>query len=117
MGQHAKMDLWSPDEIQSRYFRTGYKAFLWLDYDEKTALLSWSFTFLDFGMCHSLSGKATVSSLPGTPPGFYSVNGTIHPSSDAAMHAVFANHYAEFMAQLYADLGVENTCVRSREHF
>ena len=101
------MDLWNPDEIQSRYFRTGNnKAFLWLDYDEKTALLSWSFTFLDFGMHHTLSGKAIVSNLPGTPPGFYAVNGTIHPSSDAAMHAVFANHYAEFMTQLYADLGM-----------
>jgi hypothetical protein len=110
------MDLWSPDEIQSRYFRAGTKTFLWLDYDQKTALLSWSFTFLDFGMHHMLSGQAIVSSLQGTPAGFYSVNGTIHPSRDAAMHAVFGNHYTEFMAQLYADLGVKNTCVRSRDH-
>jgi hypothetical protein len=96
---------WNPDEIQPRYFRAGDKTFLWLDYDEKTALLSWSFTFLDLGMHHTLSGRATVSCLPGTPPA-YTVNGAIQPSREAAMHAVFARHYAEFITQLYADLGV-----------
>lgn len=96
---------WTPGEIQSRYFRTGDKTFLWLDYDEITALLSWSFTFLDLGMCHTLSGRATVSLLPHTPP-VYMVNGQSAATREQAMHAVFAGHYRDFLVQLYADLGV-----------
>ncbi len=100
---------WNHGEIQSCYFRTASpQTFFWLDYDEKTTVLSWSFTFLDFGMHHTLSGSARVAQLSGDPPQ-YSVNGTVQPSKQAAMHAVFAGHYTDFMTQLRIDLGVTDT--------
>lgn len=101
------MDYWSPHEIQPCYFRAGDKTFLWLDYNEETALLSWSFTFLDLGMCHTLSGRATVSLVPNSPSA-YMVNGQVHGTREQAMHAVFAGHYKDFIVQLYLDLGVED---------
>lgn len=101
---------WTPSEIQARFFRVGNQTFLWLDYNEDAALLSWSFTFLDLGMCHTLSGRATVSLLPHSPP-VYSVNGQIHDTREEAMHAVFANHFNDFMTQIYADLDISNQSI------
>lgn len=87
------------DEIQTRFFRTGPKTFLWLDYGTLSPdLLQWSFTFMDLGMCHTLSGHARVQQ-----PGFL-VNGRVFASESDALEAVFGGHYQKFVDGLYRDI-------------
>ena len=90
------------DELQSRFFRTGPKTFLWLDYGRLSPdLLQWSFTFMDLGMCHTLSGHARADVLPS---GGFLVNNTHYMIEDAALEAVFAGHYPCFVERLYRDM-------------
>jgi hypothetical protein len=96
-------------EIQARHFRgPGPYAYLWIDYKPAARLLSWCFTFMDLGMCHSLSGKATVE--PAEPGGFL-VDGLPFPDEPGALAHVFGGHYAHFLRELYRDLGVEHAMV------
>lgn len=98
---------WDGNEIQSRYFRVGPGTHLWLDYDEKAETLLWCFTFLDLGMCHTLTGTATLT-FPTLPDMMhYTVNGQTELDSDSAMQRVFAKHYQNFLTRLYIDLGVQ----------
>ncbi len=87
------------NEIQARFFRTGSKTFLWLKHHQD--LLQWSFTFMDLGMCHTLSGHARVHSAPS---GGYLVNQRPHSTEDEALLAVFGGHYQTFVDRLYRDV-------------
>lgn len=87
------------DELQARFFRTGSRTFLWLKHQQD--LLQWSFTFMDLGMCHTLSGHARVS--PG-PSGGYLVNQRQYATEDEALYAVFGGHYQAFVDRLYRDM-------------
>jgi hypothetical protein len=90
------------DEIQSRFFRAGPRTFLWLDYGTLSPdLLQWSFTFMDLGMCHTLTGHASANVLPS---GGYLVNFKHHPTEEAALEAVFGEHYPGFVERLYKDM-------------
>ena len=91
------------DEIQARFFRTGTRTFLWLDYGTGgPTLLRWSFTFMDLGMCHTLSGRARVQQQQENKG--WLVNGKEHASENDAMHAVFAGHFQSFVDGLYRDM-------------
>lgn len=97
MDWHARTD-----EIQARFFRAGPKTCLWLDYGTLSKdLLQWSFTFMDLGMCHTLSGHARVQ-LAGA--GEYVVNGRGHASENDALETVFGKHYQNFVDRLYRDM-------------
>lgn len=87
------------NEIQARFFRTGSKTFLWLE--QQQDLLRWSFTFMDLGMCHTLSGHASVLQAES---GEYVVNGWGHASENDALEAVFGKHYHNFVDRLYRDM-------------
>ena len=92
------------EEIQHRYFRSGKYAYLWIDYEpEVDTLLSWTFTFLDLGMYHTLSGHAHVSRLS---QGVYSVNGRKHATENAALDRVFAGHYQLFLRNFYREMQI-----------
>lgn len=90
------------DEIQARFFRTGPKTYLWLDYGTLSRdLLQWSFTFMDLGMRHTLSGHARVLQAES---GEYVVNGRGHASENDALESVFGRHYLDFVDRLYRDM-------------
>ena len=92
-------------EIQTRFFRTGPRTFLWLEHGVFSQdLLQWTFTFMDLGMCHTLSGHARV--IP-VPTGGFLVNKNLYQTEEAAIHAVFGNHYPTFVDRLYRDMLVD----------
>lgn len=90
--------------IQEHYFRPPPYAYLWLDYNPSGKLLSWCFTFMDMGMCHSLTAKS-VTVCP-QPDGSFLVNGIAYLTEKDAQDAVFGGHYAHFIQEFHRDLGV-----------
>lgn len=52
-------------------------------------------------MCHTLSGHASANVLPS---GGYLVNFKHHPTEEAALEAVFGEHYPGFVERLYKDM-------------
>ena len=91
-------------EIQALHFRgPGPYTYLWIDYKPTSRLLSWCFTFMDLGMCHSLSGKATVEPCKA---GAFLVDGMPFPNEASALAYVFGGHYAHFLREFYRELGV-----------
>lgn len=106
-------------EIQERYFNTGRGTYLWVSSPAREygpQEVSWAFTFLDFGMCHTLAGCSTVDRQLVIPDGVtarksfdvYYVDGNIdNPlDEDGAMRAVFEGHHAQYVTELYRGLGV-----------
>jgi hypothetical protein len=92
------------EEIQHRYFRSGKYAYLWIDYEpEVDTLLTWTFTFMDLGMYHTLSGHAHVFC---PSQGVFSVNGHSHANENAALDCVFAGHYARFLRRFYREMQI-----------
>lgn len=91
------------DEIQKAFFRTGIFTFLSIDFDEKTGLVQWVFTFLDLGMCHCISSSAMVTS---TENGIFTVNEGECVSEQEALVAVFDGRLSCFVEELYDELGV-----------
>jgi len=101
-------------EIQKRYFRTGKGTYLWINSPttgEHGDEVSWAFTFLDFGMCHTVAGCSTVEHQLVIPDGVttfrsfdaYFVDGNVETVLDeeGAIHAVFDGHHARCVADLY----------------
>jgi hypothetical protein len=91
-------------EIQAHYFRPGPRAYLWINQVQGCDLLTWSFTFMDFGMYHTVSGHASVTL---SPSGDYAVDGMPQVSLTHALDTVFDGHYPRFLADLYRDLQVQ----------
>lgn len=110
-------------EIQQRYFSTGKGTYLWINSptagehgDGQPQQVSWAFTFLDFGMCHTVAGCSTVEHQLMIPDGVttfrsfdaYFVDGNVETVLDeeGAIHAVFDGHHARCVAGLYQGMGV-----------
>lgn len=103
--------------IQERYFSTGKGTYLWVSGGSRE--VSWAFTFLDFGMSHTLAGCSTVDRHLVIPDGVTShksfdvffVDGDMENplDEDAALRAVFDGHHAQYVAELYHGLGVSLT--------
>jgi hypothetical protein len=92
------------EELQSRFFRTGSRACLWIDKMGKSvdpSVLTWTFTFMDLGMCHTISGHARVVK---SDDGAILVNDVRYPNEDAALEAVFADHYQKFLNHFYRQM-------------
>ena len=90
------------EEIQALHFKGPCPyAYLWIDYKPPARLLSWCFTFMDLGMCHTLVGKSTVEACDS---GTFLVDGRSHPNEASALAYVFGGHYAHFLEELYLDL-------------
>lgn len=90
-------------EIQARYFTPGPYAYLWINQVPGCNLLTWSFTFMDFGMYNTVSGHACVAI---NASGVYMVDGKVQISQEHALDTVFAGHYPRFLAELYNDLQI-----------
>jgi len=106
-------------EIQERFFSVGKGTYLWISAPVReygSNEVSWAFTFLDFGMCHTVAGCSTVERRLVIPDGVtshrsvdvYYVDGKKDSplDEDGAMIAVFAGHHARYVADLYRGLGV-----------
>jgi hypothetical protein len=94
------------EEIQALHFKGPCPyAYLWIDYKPSARLLSWCFTFMDRGMCHTLAGKATVEAC-NDPSGTFLVDGRSHPDEASALAFVFGGHYSHFLEELYRDCSV-----------
>jgi hypothetical protein len=89
-------------EIQERFFRQGPYAYLCIS-EESQPEIRWTFNFMDLGMCHTLSGSASVSL---TPTGTYLVDHEEHANEDSALVAVFSGHYRDFLECFYRDLRI-----------
>jgi hypothetical protein len=92
------------EEIQRLYFRTGPYTYLWMKYDHSSQQLVWCFTFMDLGMCHSISSH-TVVFCDGN--GMFCVDGENWVSETQALASVFDGHYTRFVWDLYTDMGIE----------
>ena len=87
-------------EIQKRFFRPPPYAYLWIDFTQDNNMLSWCFTFMDFGMCHTISGSTTVIRKNGC----FLVGQESWPSEDMALEAVFGGHLDHFLQEFYRDI-------------
>jgi hypothetical protein len=94
------------EEIKNKYFRSGPYTHLAIEYCTTNKTLSWSFSCVDFGMCHEMSGHATVSGSE-----CFSVDGGNDVSRENAWEAVFAGHYASYMRDFYREIGFETRVV------
>lgn len=92
------------DEIQARFFRPPPYARLWIEYSPVNDLLSWSFTFMDLGMCHTISYNTTIAQENGS----YRVGRESWPNEDMALEAVFGGHYNNFLNEFYMDMTLES---------
>ena len=88
-------------EIQRRFFRAPPCAYLWVDFSHENSLLSWCFTFMDLGMCHTISSTTTVVQKNGC----FLVGRESWPTEDMALEAVFGGHYEHFLQEFYRDVG------------
>lgn len=88
-------------EIQSRFFRPPPYAYLWINFAQDNNMLSWSFTFMEFGMCHTISSSAVVIRKNGC----FLVGRESWPSEDMALEAVFGGHLNHFLQEFYRDIG------------
>jgi hypothetical protein len=91
-------------EIQNLYFRSGPYTHLWIEYKQITHQLAWCFTFLDLGLCNSVSSHALVTC---SEEGEYQVNGKKCDSEKQALDCVFANHYTRYIWEFYREMGLE----------
>jgi hypothetical protein len=106
-------------EIQKRHFSVEKGTYLWISSptrDHGAQRISWAFTFLDFGMCHTIAGCSTVDCQLIVPDGVstfkashaYFVDGDMYKplDEDEAIRAVFGGHHAHYVAEMYQGMGV-----------
>lgn len=92
------------DEIHESFFPTGPRTHLWVHVDSMTdsARVSWRFTFMDLGMCHTMDGYELVSYRDGK----YHA-GTRTADTDAELRAlVFKGKYKKEIQAIYQSLGI-----------
>ena len=110
------------EEIQNRFFRCGLGTHLVihvervsLSRDDMACGLSgtyhvrWNFRFLDYGMCHAVSGAHLIETGVGTRGGrAYYIDKQYHMELDeqGACNAVFGGHYDKCVAELDSEMGV-----------
>jgi len=93
------------DEIQERYFRTGPRTCLWIECAKHDpTILTWSFTFMDIGMCHTISGHARVVKVSKNGP--FKVNELEYPDENQALAAVFQGHLQDFQNRFYKQMSL-----------
>ena len=90
--------------IQRKFFRTGPYTHMHIEHNPGLNHVRWVFTFMDFGMCHTIESIASVEQLGESTL----VDGALHHSLDSVCHALFGNRYARYVEELYADIGMAN---------
>ena len=100
------------DEIQKRFFRDGLYTHLCIQVMPVNAdsnhgnhcimMVSWTFSFMDFGMHHTITGNSLVLEDHEERGYFWVDNHPLKPENDALQHA-FGGHYQEFMDELYSE--------------
>ena len=89
-------DLLDMTAVHRVHFRAGSCSCLEIERDRDLVL--WTFTFLDFGMWHSTSGRVRVEEGQGG----VLVNGRLVRSTEQARRAAFAGRYERFARRLWA---------------
>lgn len=89
------------DKIQKRFFRDGVYTHLYIRPMNSDGMISWKFSFMDFGMHHEITGSCRV--VDGGS-GCYWINNQSVASEKDALQQVFGGHFDQFMEQLYTEL-------------
>jgi len=88
-------------EIQKNFFRDGVYTHLEIVEIMEDSMISWIFSFMDFGMYHEITGSSQVIDLGS---GRYWINNRLVASDKDALQQVFGGHFDAFMEELYTDL-------------
>ncbi len=95
---------WIPEIqlIQSKFFRTGPYTHLHIKHCTDTNILEWEFTFMDFGMIHTIKSHSNITLHHN---GTAHVDGGVYSCAESVWKAVFEGHYARFIEEMHSDIG------------
>ena len=90
-------------EIQEKYFSTQTGTHLCIACDSSTGIVSWGFTMLDYGMCHTIGGHSRVQFL--NSRAIFVVNGQeVGAKESDALESDFGGQYALLKQEILLDL-------------
>ena len=76
------------DEIHRTFFKQGPYTHLWID-TAKDGIIRWQYTFMDLGMCHTISDECSASDSPAR---------------------AFGGRYKAFVRQMHRELMPKSPC-------